>query len=140
MSVIQDNLEAVGFKVKQSSMEWASYLTALSDGKYQVGRLGWIADYPTMDNFIYPNFYSTADNNYSKYVNTDVDKAIDAARQVTDDDERREKYREINQMIAKDLPVIPIMFYSHNHVASDKLASFYYDPQGKADFANAKLA
>ncbi len=140
MSVIQDNLEAVGFKVKQSSMEWASYLTALSGGKYQVGRLGWIADYPTMDNFIYPNFYSTADNNYAKYVNTDVDKAIDAARQVTDDDERREKYREINQMIAKDLPVIPIMFYSHNHVASDKLASFYYDPQGKADFANAKLA
>ncbi|MGN0060129.1 MAG: ABC transporter substrate-binding protein, partial [Coriobacteriales bacterium] len=88
---------------------------------------------------IYPNFYSSADNNYAKYNNPAVDKAIDAARQVTDDDERREKYREVNQVIAADLPVIPIMFYAHNHVASDKIKSLYYDPQGKADLANTKL-
>lgn len=92
-----------------------------------------------MDNFIYPNFYSTADNNYSKYVNPEVDAAIEAARQLTDENARKQAYRDINQMIAKDMPVIPIMFYAHNHVGSSKLESFYYDPQGKGEFAKAKM-
>ena len=140
MSIIQEDLEAVGFQVEQSSMEWASYLDSLGSGNYQVGRLGWIADYPTMDNFIYPNFYSTADNNYEKYNNPDVDEAIDAARQIVDDDDRKAAYREINQTIADDLPIIPIMFYSHNHIGSENLSEFFYDPQGKGDFAHAEMA
>ncbi len=139
MTSIQANLEAAGFKVKQSSMEWAAYLTALGDGNYQIGRLGWIADYPTMDNFIYPNFFSTADNNYAKYNNPEVDAAIEKARTITDENARKQAYRDINQMIANDMPVIPIMFYAHNHVGSAKLESFYYDPQGKAEFAKAKM-
>ena len=67
MSIIQDGLEAAGFTVKQSSQEWAAYLSSMSEGSFFMGRLGWIADYPTMDNFIYPNFYLGSDNNCSKY-------------------------------------------------------------------------
>ena len=93
-----------------------------------------------MDNFLYPNFPSTAENNYSKYVNADVDKALADARQIIDDEERKTAFREINQMIGADMPVIPVMFYSHNHVGSERLGSFFYDPQGKAEFARAELA
>lgn len=140
MSAIQADLEAVGFTVEQSSQEWASYLTALGDGNYQVGRLGWTADYPTLDNFIYPNFYSTADNNYSKYNNSKVDAAIDEARQITDDDERRAAFRKINQMVAEDLPIIPIMWYSHTFIVSSNVAKSFCDPQNKVDFANVEMA
>lgn len=139
MSIVQGDLEAVGFKVEQSSMEWATYLTNLGDGRYQVGRLGWNADYPTMDNFLYPNFYSTADNNYAKYVNADVDAAIDAARQVTDVEERKAAYRKINQTIAESVPVIPLMFYALDHVGSDRVARMYLSPQNTADLASAAL-
>jgi peptide/nickel transport system substrate-binding protein/oligopeptide transport system substrate-binding protein len=92
-----------------------------------------------MDNFIYPNFYTGSDNNYGKYSNTEVDKAIDEARQTKDDDERRSKYREINKKIGEDLPIAPIMFYAHNHVGSDRVQKMYYDPQGKADLGNASV-
>ena len=139
MSIIQADLEAVGFKVKQASMEWASYLTALGDGNYQIGRLGWIADYPTMDNFLFPNFYSTADNNYAKYNNPEVDAAINAARQIVDDEERRAAFRQVNATVGKDMPVIPIMFYAHNHVGSSRLKKFFYDAQGKAEFAITEM-
>lgn len=140
MSIIQGDLEKIGIEVTQSSLEWAAYLQALSDGTYQIGRLGWIADYPTMDNFLYPNFLSTAENNYSKYKNPDIDKALADARQIVDEAERREAYRKINQMIGEDLPVIPVMFYAHNHVGSQRLGSLYYDPQGKAEFGKATIA
>ena len=139
MSIVQAGLEAAGFTVTQSSMEWAAYLSALGDGSYQIGRLGWIADYPTLDNFLYPNFYSTADNNYSKYNNPDVDAEMMEARQITDDEERKAKEREINQEIGKEMPVIPVMFYSHNYVGGDNVQEMYLDPQGKAYLQTASL-
>lgn len=139
MSIIQADLEEIGLTVQQDSKEWAAYLDGLSNGDFQMGRLGWIADYPTMDNFIYPNFFSTADNNYSHYNNPDVDKACLEARSITDEAERKAKYREINQMVADDLPIIPIMWYAHNHVGSERVEQFYYDPQGKAELADVKI-
>lgn len=139
MSIVQSDLEAVGLKVTQSAQEWAAYLDGLTNGNFQLGRLGWIADYPTMDNFIYPNFFSTADNNYSKYNNPDLDAAIKEARQIQDETERKAKYRKINQMAGEDLPIIPIMWYSHVHIGSERVKTLFYDPQGKADLDKAEL-
>lgn len=140
MSAIQANLEAIGITVTQNTTEWATYLNNLSAGQYQLARLGWTADYPTMDNFLYPNFYSTADNNYGHYNNPDVDAALDAARQIQDEEERKAAYRKICAQIGEDLPVIPIMFYAHNYVGSDRLASFNYDAQTIPHFESAELA
>lgn len=139
MSCIQADLTAVGLNVEQDTKEWAAYLQGLTDGDFQMGRLGWIADYPTLDNFIFPNFYSTADNNYSRYNNPEVDAAIDDARKIADEDDRKDAYRKINQMVADDMPIIPIMFYAHQHVASDRVNELYYNAQGIADLGHASL-
>ena len=139
MSCIQADLTAVGLNVEQDTKEWAAYLQGLTDGDFQMGRLGWIADYPTLDNFIFPNFYSTADNNYSRYNNPEVDAAIDDARKFADEDDRKDAYRKINQMVADDMPIIPIMFYAHQHVASDRVNELYYNAQGIADLGHASL-
>ena len=139
MSCIQADLTAVGLNVEQDTKEWAAYLQGLTDGTFQMGRLGWIADYPTLDNFIFPNFYSTADNNYSRYNNPEVDAAIDDARKIADEDDRKDAYRKINQMVADDMPIIPIMFYAHQHVASDRVNELYYNAQGIADLGHASL-
>lgn len=140
MSAIQLDLEAVGFTVTQDTVEWATYLTNLGDGKFSVARLGWTADYPTMDNFLYPNFFSTADNNYEKYNKPEIDAAILAARQIQDEDERRAACRKICAQIGEDMPVIPIMFYAHNYVGSERLKSFNYDAQTIPHFETAELA
>ena len=139
MSMVQSDLEAVGLKVQQESQEWASYLQKLKGGDFTMGRLGWIADYPTIDNMLYPNFYSTADNNYSKYKDDKVDQGIDDARQIADEEERKAKLREVNQLIGEDMPIVPLMFYAHNWVGSERVESLYLDPQTKADFATATL-
>ena len=139
MAMVQDNLKSIGFDVEISTTEWAKYLTDLGDGAYQIGRLGWIADYPTLDNFLYPNFYSTADNNYAKFNDPEIDKAMMDARQIKDDDERKTKEREINQKIGEQLPAIPLMFYSHNYVGSDRVQELFFDPQGKASLQKASL-
>jgi len=139
MSMVQSNLEAIGLTCTQNSQEWAAYLSSLGDGSFQIGRLGWVADYPTMDNFLYPNFYSTADNNYSKYNNSEVDSQLEAARQIVDEDERKAACRAVNQLVAEDMPVIPIMYYSNGKIASERVAKFYYDPQNIGHFDTAEM-
>lgn len=140
MSCIQGDLEAVGIECEQSSMEWAAYLSAMGDGSLQIGRMGWNADFPIMDNFIYPNFLTTSENNYSKYSNPDLDKGLEEARKILDEDERKAAYRELNAMIAQDMPVIPLMYYAHNFVGSERLANLYHNPQTKTDFETVEFA
>ena len=140
MSAVQLDLEAVGITVTQDTVEWATYLTQLGEKNFCLGRLGWTADYPTMDNFLYPNFYTGADNNYEEYSNPEADKLMLEARQIQDEDERKAACRKICGMIGKDMPVIPIMFYAHNYVGSDRLKSFMYDAQTKPYFHSAELA
>lgn len=140
MSTIQLDLEAVGFTIKQDAVEWATYLTNLSDDKFSLGRLGWTADYPIMDNFLYPNFYTGADNNYEKYSNPEADALMLEARQIQDEEERKAAYRKVCAMIGEDMPVIPIMFYAHNYVASKRMKSFNYDAQTIPHFETAEIA
>ncbi len=140
MSSIQADLEAIGIKVTQNTLEWAAYLNSLSEGSYGLARLGWTADYPIQDNFLYPNFFSTADNNYNHYNNPDFDAAILAARQIADEEQRREAYRAACGMVGDDMPVIPIMFYAHNYVGSKRMASFNYDAATIPHFETAQIA
>ena len=139
MSAVQADLQAIGLVVKQNTLEWAAYLSACQSGSFQIGRMGWVADYPTLDNFIYPCFFSTAENNMGKYNNPDVDKAIADARKIKDEEERKSAYRNINAQLAEDCPVIPIMFYSHNHVGSAKINQYFHNPQNIGDFAVAEM-
>ncbi|MDO4436800.1 MAG: ABC transporter substrate-binding protein [Coriobacteriaceae bacterium] len=140
MSAVQLNLEKVGITVEQSTVEWATYLTQLSEKNFCLGRLGWTADYPTMDNFLYPNFYTGADNNYEEYSNPEADKLMLEARQIKDEEQRKAACRKICNLIGKDMPVIPIMFYAHNYVGSERMKSFKYDAQAKPHFQTAELA
>ncbi|MCI1665123.1 MAG: ABC transporter substrate-binding protein [Atopobiaceae bacterium] len=137
-SVISD-LNAVGIDVSSTTKEWASILDDYDAGNFQFGRLGWIADYPIMDNFLYPLFYTGNGDNRSQYSNPDVDTAINDARTTVDDSERISKMQAVNKTIADDMPVIPLFYYKHSMVGSSKVKSIYIDPQKKADMSQCEL-
>ena len=107
-----------------------------------ISRLGWIADYPIMDNFLYPLFHSDSlgGDNRSGYNNPEFDAKVDEARTIVDDEERVAKMQEADAMVAADCPVIPIMFYTHTIAGSDRIKHLYVDPQKHADLGTAELA
>ncbi len=140
MQLVQADLATIGVTAELETSEWAAYLTQLQDLQYQIGRLGWVADYPTLDNFLYPNFYTGLGDNRSGYSNPDVDAALDAARSTVDDDERLAALQEVNRQIGEDFPVIPLMFYRHNYVVSNRVNNFYLDPMKLADLAACWLS
>jgi peptide/nickel transport system substrate-binding protein/oligopeptide transport system substrate-binding protein len=139
IQLIQQDFAAIGVESDLAGMEWAQYLDMLSEGTYQMGRLGWIADYPIMDNFLYPLFKTGSADNYALYSNPEVDSMLEEARVTIDDDERVELYREIEKMIGDEAAVAPIMFYRHTRVASDRVMEGVFSANGLFDFQNVWL-
>ena len=130
LAMVQADFAAIGVKSKIEAIEWAQYLDKLGAGTYQIGRLGWIADYPIMDNFLYPLFTTGSGDNYSFYSNPAVDQALLAARSIVNTEERIAKYQEIERTIGEDAPVIPITMYRHGRVGSDRVRGLVESPQG----------
>jgi len=140
MEFVKADLEKIGLKVKLApTPDFATYLKQLDDDKIMIGRLGWIADYPIMDNFMYPLFNSKSTDNYSRYADPAVDTALDTARKTPDDAARLEAYKAANATVGAALPVIPVMFYRHHHVASDRVHDLTYSAMNLADFTTVWL-
>lgn len=137
MELVQSDLKKIGITATFDSADFPVYLKQLDAGTFQIGRLGWIADYPIMDNFLYPIFQSKSGDNKSKYANPAVDTALDNARKITDSAARIAAYQAIDKTVQADNPVIPLMFYKHVRVGSKRLHDFTYDAQGLCDFAKA---
>ena len=52
--LIQNQLKAnLGLNVELTSAEWGTYIKDVDNGQYPMYRLGWIADYPDPDNFLW---------------------------------------------------------------------------------------
>ena len=142
MESIIGDLAKVGVTAVSDTPEWSALLEQYQNFNYQFGRLGWIADYPIMDNFLYPLFHSDSlgGDNRSGYNNPEFDAKVDEARTTVDDKERVAKMQEADAMVAADCPVIPVMFYTHTIAGSDRIKHLYVDPQKHADLGTAELA
>jgi len=109
-------------------------------GQGQIARLGWLADYPIMDNFLFPLFYSESGDNKAFYKNPEVDALILEARGTLDLDERIAKYREVEKMIGEDMPLIAVVNYRHLRVGSDRVRDFVFNSVGLGSFDSAWIA
>jgi peptide/nickel transport system substrate-binding protein/oligopeptide transport system substrate-binding protein len=134
LALVQEDLKAIGITAELQGSEWAQYLDKLGAADYQIGRLGWIADYPIMDNFLYPLFKTGAADNYSFYSNEEVDAKLDEARTTVDADERIALYKEVEKTVGDNATVIPMNYYRHTRVVSDRVNDGVYSPNGLFTF------
>ncbi len=134
LALVKDDLAAIGVESELVGTEWAQYLDKLDEKTYQVGRLGWIADYPIMDNFLYPLFLTDSGDNYAAYSDPAVDALLADARKELDTDARIEMYREVEKTVGDAAAVIPIVFYRHTRVASDRVNEGVFSPNGMFNF------
>jgi peptide/nickel transport system substrate-binding protein/oligopeptide transport system substrate-binding protein len=103
-----------------------TYLDLIQAEEITFFRLGWLTDYPIMDNFLYPLFYSenAGVDNMSQYNNPAVDALLDEARSTANEDDRIELYREAERIILEDAPVIPLMYYKTSRVYGEGIGGY----------------
>jgi ABC-type oligopeptide transport system substrate-binding subunit len=143
VQIIIDNLDAIGIPAEAEPFDSETYFGQLAEGACVICRSGWLADYPTYDNFMYDLFSTDSlDGNNYGYSNTEFDDLIAQAKAETDDDARGDLYRQAEQILLnEDVGTIPINWYNGTLVYNgDKIANLVEEPTGHVQWETVQLS
>jgi len=117
MEAIQEQLARIGIKTRINEMDQASFL-AYATGMEDNGQLlSWVQVMQADPSSYRNQFYERMGPNRTKYVNHEVMEMLDKARTTVDFDERREIYMKLQEMVAADIPAVPLYFRAAEFVA-----------------------
>ena len=104
-----------------------------------VFRSGWIADYPSIENFLGPMYRTGASNNVGRYSNPAVDALLDAADTAPTSEQAWALYQQAERMILQDMPTIPIWFQSTLSAWSTRLRDVQPNPFRELDLSSVTV-
>ncbi|MDK8767262.1 ABC transporter substrate-binding protein [Corynebacterium freneyi] len=71
-------------------------------------RSGWQADYPSLANFLEPQYMTTGSSNDGGYSNEEFDRLLAEAAAETDETKANELYKQAQEILVDELPAIPM--------------------------------
>ncbi len=110
---IQSTFKKIGVNVRLKSLDWPAYLKACENHEPDLYRLGWVADIPDADNFLYILLNSAQlgpPGNYSGYSNPEFDHLVNEARISTDPEYRIDLYKKADRLATEDACWILVMY------------------------------
>src|SRR5699024_4737950 len=119
--------------------EWKVYLDKMGEGNYQIGRMGWIADFNDSINFL-EIFETVGGNNYTNWENDDYAELLQESRTETDGDARREILRDAEEIFMDEMPIAPIYFYTNTWTKKDYVKDIEVSPLGEIQYKWAWIA
>ncbi len=137
LQMVQANLQAIGIDASIVSYDEASWLALRKSGEMNSFVATWTADFNDPDNFIY-TFFGNAEKSKIRSINY-YDEAtmerVEAARAITDEDERLAEYDALEKKIVEDDAAwVPLFGRTHLFVVSDRIAKFVPHWAGYSDF------
>ncbi|HIV73721.1 MAG TPA: peptide ABC transporter substrate-binding protein [Candidatus Pseudogracilibacillus intestinigallinarum] len=115
--------------VELNNEEWNVYLDSLGEGNYQIGRMGWIADFNDAINFL-EIFETVGGNNYTNWENDEFKALLKDSRAELDSDKRQEILKEAEELFMEELPIVPVYFYTNTYAAKDNVKGIEALPVG----------
>jgi oligopeptide transport system substrate-binding protein len=114
--------------VGQPEAKFADLLTKVKK-KQSVGtfRMGWVMDYPSMEDYLAPLYTTNGSSNYYGYSNPQFDKLVQEGREAKTTDEAIQKWQQAEDILAKDLPVMPLRFGQNAYGISEKVKNVEID-------------
>ncbi|MEU5370581.1 ABC transporter substrate-binding protein [Streptomyces sp. NPDC005951] len=105
---LRRQLEATGmFRVRTVSAEWQKFQKGYAGGAYDAYGLSWVPDFPDPDNFTTP-LVGRANALHNTYANPRIDQLISLTQRHDDRRKTAGTFREIQHVIAVDVPVLPL--------------------------------
>ena len=100
--------EKIGIRLELDFKTWDAFLRAVSDGRVQLYRMGWVGDYPDAQNFLqlFLSKNASPGPNHSKYSNADFDREYEAALDAATAEERNTRWVRCQEMLREDCPWI----------------------------------
>jgi oligopeptide transport system substrate-binding protein len=135
-AVQQQWADTLGVEVQIATQEWGVYLETLNEDAPQIFRLGWGWDYPDANSFLYDVFHSSSGNNNTNWTDAEFDALVEEARQLSDQEARRELYAQADDILSWDASAIsPIYYYTQLRMFNPEITTRTYSVLGHEVYA-----
>ncbi|MFZ3577605.1 ABC transporter substrate-binding protein [Virgibacillus sp. DJP39] len=107
--LLQSDLSKVGINLEIKTYAWPTFLDLVTNGEHDFGLVSWTPDYPDPDYNLWYFAHSSSKGpgfNLAFYENSKVDALLEEARRKTDEDVRAKNYKEIQDIMAEEVPYI----------------------------------
>ena len=115
--------QKLGVETNLTNMEWKVFLETRGNQEFQLARGAWCGDYNEASTFL-DLLNSESGYNDGKYANTDVDELLEQAKMASD---TQPIYTQIEQILANELPVIPIYHYAGVYMMDSDVGNWPVD-------------
>ena len=134
---MQQQMRAAGIELDLRSAEFGTFYSDITRGAFQMYMLRWIGSNEDPDFLRYAfatSSFPPKGGNRGRYSNPRVDALLNQANAETDEAARRRDYIEVQQILAHDLPSIPLWYPNNEAVHSTRVIGVKLDPGGTFDF------
>ncbi|QHC25618.1 peptide ABC transporter substrate-binding protein [Streptomyces sp. GS7] len=91
-------------------------------------RAGWQMDYPLIQNFLQPLYYTNASSNDGKFSNPAFDKLVDKANAAPDTRQAVATFQEAERILAEQMPAIPLWYQNGSGGYSERISNVSLNP------------
>lgn len=146
----QEWAEAVANSIKNTLGVEARFVPSTSFGEFRqkvnahemtgMYRAGWIADYPSIENWLTPLYRTGASSNDGLYTNPAFDAKLAEADRAPSEEKAIELYLEAERIMAPDMPTVPLWTQFTIGGKSDRLKVANLDPFRALDLETVEVA
>jgi peptide/nickel transport system substrate-binding protein len=134
---MQQELRAAGIQLEIRSAEFGTFYADITHGAFEMYMLRWIGSNEDPDFLRYAfaaASFPPKGGNRGRYSNPEVDSLLAQANAETSEAARRRDYVEVQQILARELPSIPLWYPNNEVVHSTRVVGVRLDPGGTFDF------
>ncbi|MEV8553104.1 ABC transporter substrate-binding protein [Streptomyces glaucescens] len=91
-------------------------------------RAGWQMDYPLIQNFLQPLYYTGGSSNDGKWSNAEFDELVDEANAEDDDTKAVAKFQQAEEVVRDDMAAIPLWYQNGSAGYSERLSNVKLNP------------
>lgn len=124
-SYIANELRQLGINIQVEVIQKSLLMEQMAKSQAAFFRGSWIADYPDAENYL-SVFYgkNPAPPNYTRYHNPIYDALYEKAMSEKNDSLRYQLYRQLDQLLINDAPVVPLWYDMAIHLVHNNVTSF----------------
>ena len=141
--MIKADCAAAGIPIEIIPNEWGAHLTRTSHGEHELALLGWVGDNGDADNFLYVLLDKDTATlgsamNITFWKNDAYHDLMLAARRETDPTARAAIYRQAQELIAQERPMVPLAHAQSMIAIRANIAGVLLQPNGDIFFQRAR--
>ena len=138
--VIQNSLKEVGIPAEIQTPEQNTLFDELQGGNFQIVYSTWVGG--NQDPIFYKDLFATSAiptrtrpaRNRSRYSNPELDPMLDEVVNTFDRTRGKELYTKIQEIVSRDVPVIPLWYLSNIVIAKKNVQNIQVNASGDWDF------